>query len=243
MSDVTSRLVERQVHRWSRLDAVLDKRPSPTSQAKTCHRPVITISRKIGSGARIVAKALGERLGMDIFGVSIIDEIARSASLQRRIVDTLDEGIRSDIEQYIDGLLSGRLLHQQEYAIRLARCVTAIAQHGRAIFLGRGAGHILGERADLRVRFFANVETRVKNLMQYENLDEAAARQKIEETDADRARFIKRHFHANVDDPMNYDVCVNTSRIQPEDAVEIVLAAFKARISPECWESLTRSKI
>ena len=239
MPDVASKLIERQIHRWNRIGAVLAKsRPKHAAGRHLSKGPVITISRQIGSGGRVVARELSERLDLDLFGVSIIDAVAKDASLERRIVDSLDENARSDTENWVASLLHGRAINNHEYTIRLAHVITTIATHGRAIILGRGGAYVLGERADLRLRFYAPLELRVKNMMQYENLAEEQARTKIAEVDENRALFVKRLFNAEIGDQRYYDLSINTSRVAPEKCADLICCALKARLSPERWEAL-----
>ena len=238
MPEIINKLVERQIHRWSRLEAVLKKGRTPSEAKSPLRRPVITISRQVGSGGRIIAKALSERLGLDLFGVSIIDAIAESANLERRVIDSLDESVRTDFENRIAGILRGRVIDNQEYATRLARVLTAIATHGRAIILGRGGAQVLRECAHLRLRFYAPVEFRVKNEMAYENKSEGEARAYVKEIDERRRLFVKRLFRADIDDPAYYDISIDTSRVPPADCVEIVVMALKLRTSPEEIDNL-----
>ncbi|MCX7046886.1 MAG: cytidylate kinase-like family protein [Candidatus Sumerlaeota bacterium] len=238
MSDVKSKLVERQIHQWDRINAVLCRKHGKGKGEGGVACPVITISREIGAGGRTIAKALSENLHMDIFGISIIDAIAEDAMLERRVVDTLDEAMQSSIENRILGLLTGRVIDKKEYSVRLARAITIIAEHGRAIFLGRGACRVLGEHASLRVRFYAPVEFRIRRVMEYDNVPEEEAKKKVHEVDEQRRSFIRNVFNADVNNVRDYDLCLDTSRVPLLACEEIIITALKSRCSPACWDSL-----
>lgn len=232
MPDVPSQLVERQIHRWDRIDTILKKGPPQGPEPRSRRPPVITISRETGSGGRVVAQELSHRLGMDLFGISIIDAIADSADLDRRVVSSLDENSRSDVENYIVGLLSGSMIDNREFATRLARTIATIETHGLAVILGRGASFILGERSDLRLRFHAPVEWRVRNMMEYEELDEAEARRKVADADERRRDYARKFFDADISDSANYDLVIDTSRIRPADCVTLAIDCLKLRLPP-----------
>jgi cytidylate kinase len=233
MPEVLTQLVERQIHRWSRIDAVLKKgQASAAAVTAPTRRPVITVSREAGSGGRVVAKALSEQLGMDLFGFSIVDAIAESAQCERDVIDSLDETARSDLENWIAGLLHNRSISNQEYAIHLARAITSIASHGLAVVLGRGGSFVLGERADLRLRFRAPFEFRVRNMIEYEKLSEEESRAKLTELDERRRSFIERIFDADIAEPSHYDLVIDTSRVRPVDCVDLALHAFRMRLPP-----------
>jgi cytidylate kinase len=71
---------------------------------------VITISREAGSGGRIVAKKLAESLGFDFFDQEIIHEMAESAKVDDRILQTLDEKGLNVLEHWISSLIHNRHL-------------------------------------------------------------------------------------------------------------------------------------
>jgi hypothetical protein len=75
-------LIEEQVRRWE----ILRKEKQ---EDKTL--PVITLSREPGSGGKLVAKAVADRLGLDLFHQEIINAMAENADTTTRVIRTLDE--------------------------------------------------------------------------------------------------------------------------------------------------------
>ena len=220
------RLIQRQIHHWSRYRELLgpDGEPQPARP-----RPIITISRQLGSGGRELAGALARRLDLQIHGYSLIDEIARRHDLERRFVEQLDEGTRSEIELWVRGVLEGRNFGSDQYLASLVRVVRTLAALGGVLFLGRGAHLILGDLCALRLRVTASAETRERAVMRYENLDAAAARERVAASDAERDRFLRKQFKVEPDDPRQYDLILNTDNLPPHELVGIALAALEAR--------------
>ena len=75
-------IIDDQVKRWEMM-RVVGKR---TEGAK----PVITFSREPGSGGSTVAKELAEQLGLDYFHREILQKMAESASISKRLLEILD---------------------------------------------------------------------------------------------------------------------------------------------------------
>jgi hypothetical protein len=75
-------LVEEQINKWQSNRKRKYKKPI---------RPVITISRLPGCNAWNIAKQISEALEIDFFDQEIVDEIARNADVNRRVIETLDE--------------------------------------------------------------------------------------------------------------------------------------------------------
>ena len=93
----------------------------------------------------------------------------------------------------------------------------------------RGAHLILGDLCALRLCVTAPVETRVRTVMRYEELDADTARARVEASDAQRERFLRKHFRVEPDDPRQYDLVLNTANLPPQELVGIVMTALEAR--------------
>ena len=217
-------LIQRQLSHWSHFKSLLRSAERP-EEVKP--RPTITLSRELGSGGRLVAEALARRLDLQVHGVSLIDHIARDKKLERRMVDELDEKVRSDIDMWVDGMLNRRMFSQDEYHVSLVRAVRTLAAHGGVVIIGRGANLILADTASLRIRVVASLDRRIRNLMKYEKLDEKMARERIEETDTARRRFIEKLFEVDVNDPCHYDLTFNSDRLPIPRMVEIAMTALE----------------
>lgn len=192
-------------------------------------RPVITISRLPGSGANTLAKQLSEHLNMDIFDNEIVAEVAKSAHVRESVIATLDEQDRSILDDWIGALEKKRHLWPDEYLPHLSKVVGAIAAHGHAIIVGRGAAYILPQEICLRLLIVAPMDIRVSNVMHAYGVTKEEAEKQIVSTEKDRRAFIKNYFHADLTDPVNYDLTLNTAHYSVDAAVSIVREAFNSR--------------
>jgi cytidylate kinase len=229
-------IVDRQVNRWNSITQMLRYQPghSDASEAllaaELCRQhPVICLSREVGAGARQIAQILCDRLRYELFGTAIIDEIAKDLNLQRHLVDCLDECFRGELDVMVLSFLQGHELGSEEYLTALVRVVETIALKGGVVLLGRGASYILGRQSGLNVFLIADVEDRVKRLMDYRKCTEKEARQFIEEYEDRRKKFIQKMFKRDDHDPSPFDLAINTSRIPPAQAAEVILKALEAR--------------
>lgn len=229
-------IINRQISRWNSMAQTLGYEPglsetvteeaAPVAPSK---HPVICITRHLGVGAREVCQGVCDRLNYSVFGTGIIDELANHMNVTRRIIDSLDEKGRSGLELMFETYVRGREIDREEYVAHLARVVQALAFKGGLVLLGRGAGFILGEQSALNVLITGAKEDRIRRVMEYDNLEEAAARKKIEEHDTQRDRFLKKMLRVDPNDLLNYDVVINTSRVAPEAAAGVILCGLEAR--------------
>ena len=227
-------LIARQLNQYNRLRGILrEHRPAPDrAAAERPLGPVVTISRMAGCCSRDLAAPLAEHLGVQVWGRELVDRIASDVGLQRDVVERLDRGLVDSVEAWVRAMLGRRLFLRDDYALALARTIKTLAETGGAVLVGRGAGFILGDRADLRLRLVAGDRARQQHLQQRLGCDPAAARGHMQRTDAMRAAFVREYFQAEVDDPRHYDLVLNTERVPCDDAVGIcadLVAAHRAR--------------
>lgn len=213
------KIVEEQIKRWQVDQKKKYKKPI---------RPVITVSRLPGAGGRSLAKKLAEDLKIDLFDSAIVEEIAKNSKVSLRIVQTLDEQDRSIFDDWIQALGENHMW-SYEYLEHLTRVVGGIGAHGHAIIVGRGASYILPTEVCLRVLVVAPLQTRINNVIKAYGVSESEAKRRIIRTESDRKAFIRKYFNADMTDPMNYDLVINTKNFDIDAAVKVVTEAFSSR--------------
>lgn len=223
MTRTIEAMVDEQARRWQLVRS---------ERHEDEHRPVVTVSRQHGAGGAAVAKTLATDLGLDLFDREIIQRIADSAHLSERVVSSLDEKDRELLADWLSALSSHSYLSAMEYRYHLSRVVGAVAHHGGAVILGRGAHLILGQGEALRVLVVAPLEARVRAVMDREGLGERDARQRIVTVEADRKAFLMKHFHADFADPTTFDLVVNTAVLGTGGACGAIRAAVSKLQAP-----------
>jgi cytidylate kinase len=216
-------IVEDQAQKWNRLQSEKVK-PKPGI-------PVITVSREPGSGGKLIAKGIADALGLDLFHQEVIHEMAQSARVETRLLETLDEKGLSVLEDWITSLVRERHLWPDEYAQHLMKVIATIGKHGRAVLVGRGANFVLPADKRFRLRVVASHEFRVANVAQAFNIDVKEARRRVVRTESDRKAFIRKYFNADINDPLNYDMVINTEVMSIDAVVAGVSQIIKDEFS------------
>lgn len=219
-------LVDQQIKRWE-----LERARPPSEDIKHVEpRPVITISRQRGSGGSLVAMRLAELTGFGHFNREIIDQISREIGIQRRMVKSLDESVRSKFELWVDGILRGRIVDASDYMQSLVKIIGAISKHGKVIIVGRGANFIVDSKTAFNVRIVADESFRIQSLIDRRGLSLEEAKRVIEENDAQRRKFIKNHFNRDIDDPVAYDMIINGTYFGVDQMAGMVLSSFPIKL-------------
>lgn len=213
------KIIEEQIKRWQTDQKKKYKNPI---------RPVITMSRLPGAMSNALAQKLARDLEIDLFDHEIVEEIATNAKRSQQIVESLDEQDRGIFDEWI-AVLGEDHMWAYEYLQHLTQVVGAIGAHGHAIIVGRGASYILPKEVCLRLLVVAPLETRIQNVMRTYKVADKEARRQVMRTEADRKAFIRKYFQADMMDPMNYDMVINTEHIDIDLAARIVTETFNSR--------------
>ena len=212
------RLIEEQVNRWQ----IMKKEEKEEKEGVS----IITVSREPGSGGRIVAGKLAEKLGIDIFHQEVINEIAKRADVSEKLLETLDERGLSILEDWISSLVYDRHLWPDEYMQHLMKVVGTIGKHGRAVIVGRGANFVLPPEKKFSVRIVAPQSWRIQNVSKEYDITPEEAKRRVMQTESDRRAFIRKYFNADITDPTNYDLVINTATLNVDDAVNVISSAL-----------------
>jgi cytidylate kinase len=212
------RIIEEQVQRWQ----IMQKEGKEEKEGIS----VITISREPGSGGRIVATRLADKLGIDIFHQEVINEMAKSADVSEKLVETLDERGLSTLEDWISSLVNERHLWPDRYMQHLMKVVGTIGKHGRSVVVGRGANFILPPEKRFSVRIVGPQAWRINNVAKEFDISPEDAKRRVMRTESDRRAFIRKYFNADIADPTNYDLVVNTATLKVDDAVKVISSAL-----------------
>jgi cytidylate kinase len=214
-------LVESQLKKWR-------ARISKGKDESIKKGPVLTISRETGSGGSKIARKLADELKMDLIGGHIIQHVAESAKMSRKVIESLDEKAIPLRDTWLSALFESKHLWPDQYLGHLTKVIGTIGAYGDAIVMGRGAQYILPHESTFRIRIIAPLEFRIENTVRDFKYTKEQAESYVVKTEADRRAFIRKYFHADVTDPTQYDIVVNTHWIGMEGAAKAILVAFKS---------------
>jgi len=208
---------------------------------------VVTIRGELGSGAPEIGRLVAERLHADYVDREIIAQVAASlkrheeevqekemppSSLLGRIGKALEYSYAFDIGAAAAYLPTWEIpLNDARYLEALESVVRELARSGSIVMRGRGTQFILKDYpGSLHILTVASFEVRLKRVMEELKIDQEAAKQEITRFRNSRHEFIKRYFHAEMEDPAHYDLVINTERFSYQAAASMIIgaAAFKA---------------
>lgn len=216
------------------IQAIVRALEEPPARARQVRKPVITVSRTVGSGGDYVARAVADRLGIELYDAEIISGIASEANVSASLMQTLNEKLDA-VDAWIYSAVFGKHVSRDEYVHFLSTVIRGL-YHTGGVIVGRGGHVILAGRDVLRLRIVGSVEACATRISEEEGTSYAEAKRKVQESMKKRGKFIWDMFHSRYNDPTNFDLVINTDYFRrPDDVVELVLLAVRARGLDRKW--------
>jgi cytidylate kinase len=201
--------------------------------------PVVTMFEKYGAGARFI----GPRVA-DALGVEWMDQAFSSADIESAKYPgggrTGDQG--SGLERFLGRFApSATVLDDASIPLAQAQDWEMVQENTRAVkeagdrgvvMLGRNGALILGDiPTALHVQLDAPIEVRIARAAREEGIDEATAARRQRTEDRVRAEMSERFYFWNPMSADRYDLVVNTGQLGLETAVDVILAAYRAKVA------------
>jgi cytidylate kinase len=205
---------------------------------------VVCISSEDGAGARETAPIVASRLGFRLIDEDIVTRAAVEAGVETDLVADVERR-KSLLVRLVEGLGTAGIGAGLGAGYALPSVVVAgveqpasdelrgmiqsviedTAVRGNAVIVAHAASLALGERDDvLRVHVTASPHTRERRVASALGVDQKQAAQTLKRSDAGRADYIKR-FYGLSELPTHYDLVINTDKLEPEAAVELIVQA------------------
>ena len=211
--------------------------------------PVVTVGRQYGAGGETVGQMVARELGADYVDREIVREVATRLEMPEAEVEAQSEAPGSLVSRILSSLGAASIEWgappdaaawtppYQDPSLDPRRAMLEITQEvireaargGNAVIIGHGAAYLLrGEPRTLHVFLRAAEDFRVEVVKELAGVDEATARKRIKQVDANRAAYIKQLYGHDWNHPAHYDLVVDTGRLGFPGAAEAILAAVRA---------------
>lgn len=219
-------LVGKQMRRWE-MDNRLKRRFEADETQSALSTPVVTISRQWGSGGTNIAKLVAKKLDFKLYDKEIIEHIAELAGVSPSQIEHHDESELGVFSDLVLQLLEGKRPTSAGYLRALVKAVKQIGRIGDAVIVGRAANLIIP--LAFNVRIIAPENVRVQRISELHNTDERTARRMVTHSDRQRYRFVRSQFGADWNDPLAFDMVLNTEHFSIEHAADLIIKGFNDR--------------
>ncbi|MDD3252277.1 MAG: cytidylate kinase-like family protein [Lachnospiraceae bacterium] len=200
---------------------------------------VITIGRQCGSGGKTIGKKLAEKLGVKCYDKELLSLAAKESGLCEELFETHDEKPTSSflyslvMDTYSMGYANSAYMDMPiNHKIFLAQfdTIKKLADQESCVVVGRCADYALSDYPNTVTVFIsANDDERQGHLKDMYKVDDAKAKDIMVKTDKKRSSYYNYYSSKKWGDSRSYDLCINSSAVGIDGAVDIILEFAKAK--------------
>lgn len=189
--------------------------------------PSVCISRQIGVGALEIADMLGGLMDYRVVDRELLEQMAEDTKLSEKAIKMFDERYPGWASEFFTMLISQKTFIKSDYARQLVRTVTALADAGPTIFVGRGIHMVLPRQNILAVRILGSRKFREARLSNLLDIPGSKVSKKLDVIDGEQEKFFKRVYNKTATSPETFDLVINRDFISDAGQIaRIVLSAF-----------------
>ena len=189
---------------------------------------IINVGRQFGSGGRLVALALGRKLGIPVYDQELIAKAAEQSGFSKELFANSDEkrnllalsSFIVDVGRF--GSADNYMSDNQLFVIQ-SNVISSLADKGPAIFIGRCSDYILRDRKCLDVFVTATDEVRIKRIAERMNITPEQADSLMRKKDRTRETYYNYYTFGNWGVASNYDLCVDSSVLGIEGTADMII--------------------
>lgn len=189
---------------------------------------IINVGRQFGSGGKLVALALGKKLGIPVYDQELISKAAEQSGFSKELFAKSDEkrnllalsSFIVDVGRF--GSADNYVSDNQLFVIQ-SNVIRSIADKGSAIFIGRCADYILRDRPCLDVFISASDEVRIKRVAERMGITPEQAESLMQKKDRTRETYYNYFTFGNWGVASNYDLCVDSSVLGIDGTADMII--------------------
>ena len=194
---------------------------------------VITIGRQFGSGGREIGEKVAEYFGIKCYDKELLSRAAKESGFCEEMIENHDERPTNSflynlvMDTYSFGYNASSFVDMPiSHKVFLAQfdTIKKIAETESCVIVGRCADYALANQPDvINVFVRADLEDRIKIISKRLDMTENKAKDLIIKNDKQRASYYNYYTSKKWGDASSYDLCINTSKISVDDAVDLIL--------------------
>lgn len=201
---------------------------------------IITVGRQFGSGGHDIGKKLAEKLNIKFYDKELLLEAAKEAGLNPALFRKADEKLPSF---YISNLSMNFGFYTQSFSpspttyydsVQKAICdmIRNIAAKESCIIVGRCADYLLRDNPNcINIFISASADACAQRIIKRtEGLTVDDAKSLAKKENKLRAEYYNFYTDKEWGHSSSYDLCIDSSRIDTESIIEIIIAYINRRL-------------
>lgn len=197
------------------------------------NKVLICIGRQFGSGGHVVARAVGEKLGIPVYNDEIISKAAEESGYSKEYIAKQDE--IKKLFDFSSFFTSGNyMMHDNGMTDNTmfmiqSKIIRDLANKGSGVFIGRCSDYILRDMPHSSIFITSSMANRITLVCDKHKINEKEASALINKKDKERETYYNYYTLGNWGDANNYDLCIDSGILGIEGTAEIIIDFVKKR--------------
>jgi cytidylate kinase len=193
---------------------------------------IITVSRQFGSGGRVIAQNVAEKLGWKYYDRELIEKIAEKSGLAKEFIEergeyaTSGQNLVYSMPAGFGGFSAGQSVFDKLYVMQY-NIIKELADGEPCVIVGRCADYVLRDRKDcFNVFIYADMDFRMHRAADVYKVEAKDIRRYLEDRDKKRKLYYKYNTDRTWGDVSNYDMCLKSSSVGIERCAQVILESI-----------------
>lgn len=207
---------------------------------------VITIARGFGSGGRMIGMELANKLNITYIDNEILQMASEESGIGEAFFVHADERIHKSFLKKsainpIDRIItpaSSKFISNENLFNYQKKIILRLAMEESCVIIGRAADYILRTFPNVvSVNIQAPMDACVDSIMNRMLVDEKEAERLIKTTDKYRADYYRYYTGKEWDNPVNYDICINSQRVGRENVSDYIIQFAEKKLGKKLMKN------
>ena len=200
---------------------------------------VVTIARQYGSGGKTIGTMLAKEMGVPVYNREILKLASEDSGINETLFNQVDEKLKQTTlfgimrREYKGELIppeSDDFLSNQNLFNYQAKIIKDLAEDGPCVIIGRCGDYVLRDLPNVvRTFIYASPEYNRRQVIERGAHSGKDVDRYIQRIDKERSDYYHYYTGQEWTDARNYDLCLNSERLEDEGCVEAIKAYIRVR--------------
>lgn len=193
---------------------------------------IITIGRQFGSGGHEIGEKLAKAYGIPCYDKELLARAAKESGFCEEMIKNHDERPTNSflynlvMDTYSMGYSTGAYVDMpigQRVFLAQFDTIKEVAKEGACVIVGRCADYALSEQANcINIFIYADLDVRIKRIMEKYNLSEKEAKDMINKKDKQRASYYNYYSNKKWGQASSYNLSIDSGVLGIDGTVEML---------------------
>lgn len=197
-------------------------------------RKIITIERQYGSGGSVIGKLVADKLGINYYNRSILEEAAKKCGVEPEHLASAEENVPTSFLYSLmlsanpnNSMLDNLPLSDKVFLIESDIIRDIAEKEDSFVLVGRCGSYVLEDKGCFTVYIYSDMESRTKRAIEEYGIPERRAETLIKKTDKRRETFYNVNTGRMWQDKEGYFLCLNSALLTDEICADLIIEAYK----------------